>query len=72
MRRCPFCGSCQVRIVDVAFKWERTQFFRGKCDACGAYGPPELTTSNGITDHEKSRAGAEAKWNERATTPETG
>jgi Lar family restriction alleviation protein len=36
---CPFCGSTQTRIVDVAIKYERNTYWRVKCDNCGAYGP---------------------------------
>ncbi len=36
---CPFCGSVETRIVDVAIKYERCGYWRVKCDNCGAYGP---------------------------------
>ena len=55
LKPCPFCESERIRIVRVAIKWERQEWWRGKCDTCKAYGP--------IADR---RDDAIKEWNRRA------
>jgi Lar family restriction alleviation protein len=38
LKPCPFCGSKATRIVRVAIKYERQEWWRGKCDGCKCYG----------------------------------
>jgi len=66
LKPCPWCGHGKVRVVTVAYKHERHDYWRVKCDYCVAYGPPERATG---LNRDRGRDEAIAAWNHRATEP---